>query len=77
MHAKDTASSFIHGNQESDILARARRDKAFNDSLSVREWLELTLGRPGAELQKKLDSEYLPLWRYQQLQQDMNLISTP
>lgn len=64
-HEKDGENSFYHGDKQQDIMARARRDKDFKDSLTFMEGLELAVGRPGEELQEKLNKKYSELWEAQ------------
>ena len=74
-HAKDTPDSFYHGDKDNDILAHARRDKSFKDSLSFTEGLYLATGYPDKDFKQKLNARYGAQWEGQRLQQDLKDIS--
>lgn len=76
VHDKDSNASFYHGNQQDDILHRARRDEGFKASLSFGEGVELALGHPGKTLQTKLNARYLAAWKAQALQSDTHEVVT-
>ncbi|MGP3594307.1 hypothetical protein [Vagococcus sp. WN89Y] len=61
-YEKDNENNFYHGDKQQDIMARARRDKSFKGSLTFMEGLELAIGRPGKDLQEKLNKKYSDLW---------------
>ncbi|QII37515.1 lytic transglycosylase domain-containing protein [Rouxiella badensis] len=73
-HANDTESSFYHGDKDKDILAVARRDKKFKDSLSFKEGLYLATGYPDKEFKQKLNARYGPQWEGQRLQHDLKAL---
>ncbi|MGP0906911.1 hypothetical protein [Serratia sp. CY76391] len=72
---KDSAVSFYHGNQQEDILHRARRDADFKNTLTFGEGVELALGHPGKSLQEKLNKRYLASWKAQSLAADVRSIA--
>lgn len=71
---KDSDGNFYHGNQQEDILHRARRDDEFKKTLTFGEGVELALGHPGKALQDKLNKRYLASWKTQSLASDVNSI---
>ncbi|MDY4336428.1 lytic transglycosylase domain-containing protein [Pectobacterium brasiliense] len=76
-YEKDGEGNFYHGDKQQDILHRARRDEGFKDALTFTEGIELALGRPGRELQDKLNRTYSLSWSVQQFMDDIQKISTP
>uniref|UniRef100_A0A9X8YNL8 Uncharacterized protein n=1 Tax=Serratia marcescens TaxID=615 RepID=A0A9X8YNL8_SERMA len=73
---KDDKDHFYHGNQQEDILHRARRDVEFKKTLTFGEGVELALGHPGKSLQDKLNQRYLASWKAQSLASDVNGIAS-
>ncbi|KKZ18113.1 hypothetical protein AAY84_12230 [Serratia marcescens] len=73
---KDDKGNFYHGNQQEDIIHRARRDEEFKKTLTFGEGLELALGHPGKALQEKLEKRYLASWKAQSLKSDLNEVVT-
>ncbi|MBD2781956.1 hypothetical protein [Xenorhabdus szentirmaii] len=65
MREKDTADNFYHGNKDEDMRQRALRDKKFQETLSFKEDLSLTINKPDKGLQKKLNDYYGELWEKQ------------
>lgn len=73
---KDSTGNFYHGNQQDDIIHRARRDEEFKKTLTFGEGLELALGHPGKALQEKLENRYLASWKAQALRYDLDEVVT-
>ncbi|WP_134706260.1 lytic transglycosylase domain-containing protein [Rahnella sp. CJA17(1/100)] len=73
-HAKDTPDSFYHGDKDKDILAVARRDEKFKDSLSFTEGLYLATGYPDKDFKNKLNARYGVQWEAQRLQHEVKAL---
>lgn len=73
-HANDTPDSFYHGDKDKDILAVARRDEKFKDSLSFTEGLYLATGYPDKDFKQKLNARYGAQWEGLRLQQELKAL---
>lgn len=59
------------GGKQADLLRNAKDDEKFKDTLSWKEKLDLNIGYASEDLVKKLNNYYKPVWRADQLKDDM------